>query len=195
MIFMQIDAFANSYFGKILRLKGSDMASSGKDSTNLNYLQKRETFTEDEKKMIMDRLDDERRVTQKAFKGLDGKDAKFNEEEKHNILSKLNEKRLSAQKREEVKKRRLHNKEVYTFNRKNFYKLLGMKREYYVEVSDCDIFSRRPAIITLYYRTFEELKKRDVLIKTEVYSDKIFISYDVIRVYFRGYALEDSRKK
>ncbi|NOR55610.1 MAG: hypothetical protein GQ531_05325 [Sulfurovum sp.] len=171
------------------------MASIENNDNNLNNLHKKEIFTDDEKQMILDRLNDERRVTQKAFKGLDGKDAKYDEEEKHNILSKLNEQRLSAQKREEIKEKRLHNKEVYTFAGKKFYKFLQMEREYFIEISDCDIFSRRPAVLSLYYRTFEELKRKDVLIKTEVYSEKIFISYDVIRVYFKGYALEDSRKK
>jgi len=170
------------------------MASIKNNENNLNNLYKKEIFTDDEKQMILDRLDEERRITQKAFKGLDGKDAKYDEEEKQNILSKLNEQRLSVQKREEIKKKRIHNKEVYTFGGKKFYKFLQMEREYFIEISDCDIFSRRPAVISLYYRTFDELKRKDVLIKTEVYSEKIFISYDVIRVYFKGYSLEDVRK-
>lgn len=171
------------------------MGNTKNKKINLSNFEKKETFTAEEKQMILDNLDAERRVNQKALKGLDGKSAKYDEAEKQNILNKLNEQRLSVQKHEEIKQRRLFNKEVYTFNGKKFYKFLQMEREYFVEVSDCDIFTRRPAVISLYYRTFEELKKKDVLIKTEVYSDKIFISYDVIRVYFKGYALEDARKK
>ena len=170
------------------------MASTNNNDNNLYHFQKNETFSPEEKQIILERLDEERRITQKAFKGLDGKDAKYDEEEKQNILSKLNEQRLSVQKREEIKQKRLDNKEVYTFGGKKFYKFLQMEREYFIEISDCDIFSRRPAVISLYYRTFDELKRKDVLIKTEVYSEKIFISYDVIRVYFRGYSLEDVRK-
>jgi len=170
------------------------MASTNNRDNHLSNFESKETFTAEEKQLILDRIDKERRVTQKAFKGLDGKSATYDEDEKHTILTKLNEKRLSTQKRVDIKKSRLHNKEVYTFHGKKFYKFLQMEREYYVLIEDCDIFSLRPAVISLYYRTFEEFKKKDVLIKTEVYSEKIFISYDVIRVYFKGYALEDSRK-
>lgn len=180
--------------GTYFQEKGQHMARTNNIDNRLKDFQKKETFTGEEKQIILDRLDEERRITQKAFKGLDGKSASYNDDEKYNILSKLNEKRLSVQKREEIKKNRLYNKEVYTFAGKEFYKFLQMEREYYVEISDCDIFSLRPAVISLFYRTFEELKRKDVLIKTEVYSEKIFISYDVIRVYFKSYALEDARK-
>ena len=156
---------------------------------------RKETYTDEEKKIIMDRLDEERRVQQEAKKGLDGSTAVYDQSEKNKILNKLNEERLSKQKREEIRKRRIENKEIYKFGAKSFYKFLHMEREYYIEISDCDKFSRRPAIISLYYRTFGELKKKDVLIKTEIYSDKIFISYDAIRVYFKGYSLEDKSSK
>jgi len=152
---------------------------------------KKETYTAEEKIIIMDRLDEERRIHQEAVKGLDGKKASYNEAEKAKILSKLNEERISTQNRLKIKKRRIENKEVYKFGVKEFYKFLHMEREYFIEISDCEKFSRRPAIISLYYRTFDELKKKDFLIKTEIYSDKIFISYDAIRVYFRGYSLEN----
>ena len=165
-----------------------------KNSIDEEAYNKKETYSDEEKKIIMDRLDEERRIHQEAIKGLDNKDI-YTENEKNKILNKLNEHRLSTQKREELRKRRIENKEIYTFGIKKFYKFLNMEREYFIEISDCNKFSRRPAIISLYYRTFNELKKKDVLIKTEVYSDKIFISYNAIRVYFKGYSLESERKK
>jgi len=155
----------------------------------------KETYSDDEKQIIMDRLNEERLVNQQAAKGLDGKKAIYSQNEKNKILDKLNEQRLSIQKREEIKNNRISNKEIYKFGNKTFYKFLQMEREYYIEISDCEKFATRPVIISLYYRTFEELKKKDVLIKTEVYSEKIFISYDAIRVYFKGYSLEETRKK
>ena len=167
--------------------------SDDKETLEERY-RKKETYTTEEKKIIMDRLDEERRIHQESVKGLDGKKAFYSEEEKNKIFNKLNEERISAQNRLEIKKRRVENKEVYKFGIKKFYKFLHMEREYFIEISDCDKFSRRPAIIPLYYRTFDELKKKDVLIKTEVYSDKIFISYDAIRVYFKAYSLEDKHK-
>jgi hypothetical protein len=156
---------------------------------------KKDTYSSDEKQIIMDRLDEERRIHQEATKGLDGRKAVYSQGDKNKILNQLNAERLSTQKREEIKAQRTENKEVYKFGSKQLYKFLHMEREYYIEILDCEKLSRRPSIITLYYRTFDELKKKDVLIKTEVYSDKFFISYDAIRVYFKGYSLEDRRKK
>lgn len=166
-----------------------------KNSIDEEAYYKKDIYTDEEKQIIMDRLDEERKIHQEATKGLDNKKAIYSKSEKNKIFNKLNEQRLSKQKREEIKKRRIENKEVYKFGAKSFYKFLHMEREYFIEISDCDKFSRRPAIISLYYRTFDELKKKDVLIKTEVYSDKIFISYDAIRVYFKAYSLENERKK
>jgi len=168
---------------------------NSKNSIDEEAYSKKDTYSDEEKKIIMDRLDEERRIHQEAIKGLGDNKAIYSQSEKNKILDKLNEHRLSTQKREELRERRIENKEVYKFGIKKFYKFLNMEREYFIETSDCDKFSRRPAIISLYYRTFNELKKKDVLIKTEVYSDKIFISYNAIRVYFRGYSLEDERKK
>ena len=168
---------------------------NSKNSIDEKAYSKKDTYTDEEKKIIMDRLDEERRIHQEAIKGLDGKKPIYTENEKNKIFDKLNEHRLSTQKREELRQRRVENKEVYEIGIKKFYKFLNMEREYFIEINDCDKFSRRPAIISLHYRTFNELKKKDVLIKTEVYSDKIFISYNAIRVYFKGYVLEDERRK
>ena len=165
------------------------------DMIDVKAYSKKETYNTEEKQIIMDRLNEERLVNQQASKGLDGKKAIYDQSEKNKILDKLNEQRLSKQKREEIKINRTENKEIYKFGNKSFYKFLQMEREYYIEISDCEKFATRPVIISLYYRTFNELKKKDVLIKTEVYSNKVFISYDAIRVYFKGYSLEDKRKK
>ena len=160
---------------------------------DIESLSKKETYTAEEKKLIMDRLNEERRIHQKAEEGLDGKQKSYSEDEKNKILTKLNEKRLSTQKREEIQKSRIYKKQIYKFEGKEFYKFVNMEREYYIKVADCKNFSNRPIIVTLYYRTFESLQKKDVLLKTEIHSEKIFISYDVIRVYFKGYSLEDER--
>lgn len=170
------------------------MGTDANDDVTLSKIGKKETYTAEEKKIIMDRLDRERRIHQKAMEDLDPNSKKYTEEEKKLVLQKLNEKRLSTQKREEIKKARTHNKKVYKFGSKEFYKFKQMEREYYIEIADLKKLSSRAVIIPLYYRTFEELNKKEVLIKTEIYSDKIFISYNPIRVYFKGYSLEDDRK-
>ena len=170
------------------------MGADDNDNVKLSKIGKKETYTDEEKKMIMDRLDKERRIHQKAMEDLDPKSKKYNEEEKKLVLQKLNEKRLSKQKREEIKKARTENKQIYKFGHKEFNKFKHMEREYYIEIEDLKKLSSRPVIIPIYYRLFEELKKKEVLMKTEIYSDKIFISNDPIRVYFKGYSLEDERK-
>jgi hypothetical protein len=155
----------------------------------------KDTYSVSEKQLIMDRLNEERLIHQRLQEKLDGKIKAYTEEEKQQILHILNKQRLSIQKREEIKKQRIEKKEKYTFSNREFYKFTKMEREYYIEVNECEQLSSRPCIITLYYKTFEEFKKKDVLIKTELYSDKFFVSYNLIRVYFKQYALEDEKKR
>ena len=167
------------------------MDKESNDILDIESFSKKQNYSDEEKKRILDRLNDERLIHQNAVEALEGKKKFYSEEEKQKILNKLNEKRLSSQKREEIEKKRIHKKKIYKFGNKEFYKFMNMEREYYIETKDCDKFSTRAAIFTLYYLSLTELKKKDVLIKTEIYSKDIFISYDVIRVYFKGYSLED----
>jgi len=170
------------------------MSKDTNTNVELSKIDRKETFTAEEKKIIMDRLDEERRIHQKAVEDLDTKTKNYTEEEKKIVLQKLNEKRLTTQKREEIKKARTYKKQSYRFGSKEYYKFIQMEREYYIEIDELKKLSSRPVIIPLYYRTFEELNKKEVLMKTEIYSEKIFISYNPIRVYFKGYSLEDERK-
>ena len=165
------------------------------DNIDAEVYRKKETYTDEEKRIIMERLDRERRITQQALKGIDGKKAHYTQSEKQQILNRLNEERLTKQKREENIKNRTHNKETYIFHAKTFYKLANIEQEYYVLKEDCEKLSSRPTIVSLYYKTFGALKKKDVLMKVEPYSDKFFISYDAIRTLFETYSLEDARKK
>jgi len=160
---------------------------------DIESFSKKETYTAEEKKIIMDRLNKERLIHQKVEEGLAGKKKSYSKDEKKNILTTLNEKRLSTQKREEIKKSRTYKKQIYKFEAKEFYKFVNMEREYYIKIADCKKISSRPTIATLYYRTFESLQKKDVLLKAEVYSEKFFISHDVMRVYYKGYSLEDEK--
>lgn len=174
----------------------SKRISMDNDPSELSEIQshsKSKTYSAEEKELIMARLNEERLIHQRAEEELKGHKRSFTEEEKKKILAKLNEKRLSTQKREEIKKRRLHHKKSYKIGNKMFYKFKNMEREYYIEIADCDKITNRASIVTLYYKSVSEfeVKKKDVLIKTEIYSDKFFISYNLTRVYFKGYSLED----
>ena len=164
-----------------------------KEYLELADLPEKEIYTEEEKQIIMDRLNEERLIHQRVKERLDGKIKGYSDEEKNQILHILNEQRLSKQKREEIRNKRIEKKEKYKFASREFYKFTRMEREYYIEVKECEGLSSRPRLLSLYYRTFEELKKKDVLIKTEVYSEYFFISYNPIRVYFKTYELEDEK--
>lgn len=164
-------------------------------TVELEKFSKKETYTAEEKKFIMDRLNEQRLIHQRAQEEAEGKKRNYTEEEKKKILQKLNERRLSRQKREEIQKRRTDNKEIYMFAGKKCYKFTNMEREYFIEISDLKKLSSRPTMISLYYRSIDELKKKDVLMKTEIYSDKFFISHNPIRVYYKQFSLEDEKKK
>ena len=61
--------------------------------------------TDQEKQIIMIRLNEERLIHQRVKERLDGKIQSYTEEEKSQILNILNEQRLSKLKREEIRKR------------------------------------------------------------------------------------------
>ncbi|MCW8822247.1 MAG: hypothetical protein OQK45_08445 [Sulfurovum sp.] len=171
------------------------MYKNPNEKLDIENFSKKETYSAEEKQFIMDRLNEERLISQRIEVELTSKLKEYTEDEKNKILQILNENRLTKQKREEITKNRTYKKEKYNFGSKEFYKFTKMEREYYIAVEDCKKLSSRPAIFPLYYRSITELKKKDVLIKTEIYSDKFFISYDAIRVYYKAYSLEDEKKK
>jgi hypothetical protein len=170
------------------------MGTDTNQNVEISNIDKKDIYTTEEKKIIMDRLDEERRIHQKAADDLDTQGKDYDKDEKIAVLEKLNEKRLTSQKRDDIIKARTYNKQTYRFGSKEFYKFKQMEREYYIEITDIKKISSRAVILPLYYRTFEELNKKEVLIKTEIYSEKIFISYNPIRVYFKGYVLENAYK-
>ncbi len=178
-----------------MKSKRTSMYKNSDEKLTMEIFSKKETYSAEEKQFIMDRLNEERLVHQKAEESLSSRSKPYSQEEKQKILTKLNEKRLSTQKREEIVKSRTEKKEKYHFGTKEFYKLSKMEREYFIRIEDCTKLSSRPDIVSLYYRSVDELKKKDVLIKTEIYSNKFFISYDAIRVYFKEYSLEDEKVK
>jgi hypothetical protein len=169
------------------------MNTSSTEDLYIANISQKETYSDEEKKFILKRLNDERLRQQKSKETSSNVTKQYSQEDKDDILNKLNDERLRAQRREEMKRKRIENKEIYKFGRKEYYKLINMEREYYLKKENCGKFSSRPSIVTLYYRTFGEMNRKDVLLKIESYSEKIFISYDAIRVYFKPYFLEEKR--
>jgi len=162
-------------------------------SEQIEAFSKKSTYTESEKKYIMQRLDEQRKREKQQEKCKKSRYTRYSKEEKQNILRKLNDERLEKQLYEEIEERRVSHKKIYRFDIREFYKFTHMDREYFIETKDVKKLSTRPQILTMYHRTFGEMKKRDFLMKIAVYSDKIFISDDMLRVYFKGYSLESER--
>lgn len=154
-----------------------------------DQIKSKDIYSDEEKKIILERLDAERKARQKE------KEQDSQLSDKDMILQKIDEERRISQKYKELQKRRLREKKVYRIENRKLYKFLDMDRSYYIQVKDCELLSSRPIILPLFYRGFDGLKKREVLMQVRDYSEKIFISDDVIRVYFKQYALEDNHEK
>ena len=167
------------------------MDSNSIEDLYIASIANKKTYSSDEKEFILERLNNERLRQQKAHEKSSKSSKQHSSKDKSEILNELNEERLRTQKCEEMKKKRLQNKEIYKFANKEYYKFVNMEREYYLEKESCGKFSSQPSIVTLYYRTFGEMQKKDVLLKIEAHTEKIFISYDAIRVYFKAYSFEE----
>ncbi len=185
-----MDDFIKKYYNITIRVDIRKKMNS--QDINIESIAEKDTYSNEEKNFILERLNNDRLVDQLSS---EKSTKKYSNKEKNDILDELNEERRKVQKREEMKKKRLNNKQIYKFGTKEYYKFVGMKREFYIETGFCEKFSGKPTIVTLYYLTFNELKKKDVLIRVEANSDKIYISYDAIRVYFKPYSLEIKREK
>jgi hypothetical protein len=156
-------------------------------------MMKKESYTKEEKQIVLDNINKDRLIHQNAIKGLDGQKANYSSDEKHKIIEKLNESRISKQKQEEIKEKRTENKEVYQIASKDFYRFIHMDRDYFIKISDCQKLSSRAMKVPLYYRNFAGYQKQVMMIKVEPYADKFYISSELIRVYYQTYALEDKK--
>ena len=157
-------------------------------------------YSVEEKRWIIERLNAERKERQtyeeERTKDCDAPEKKEQEflSEKEKILARIDKERRIAQKYKELQKRRLKNKKIYTLENRTLYKIILTNKEYYIDVDDCKRLSSVPGIFPVFYLRYGGLKKKEALIRIKEYSDKIFISEDVLRVYFKSASLEDGRK-
>jgi predicted PilT family ATPase len=151
-----------------------------------NDIKRKEIYTKEEKQTIMEMLNKERKAKEKQA------EKKYSEEEKRKILTSLNQERKNIEISEDVKVRRVANKKIYTINNTQYYKLENLERGYLMRVDDYPKLTNRPKIITLYYDFLGELKKKDFLIQIRSYSDKIFVSNDLLKVYFKACSFENN---
>jgi len=139
------------------------------------------TYSAEEKQAIMDMLNKERKEREENKK----KQASLKKLDKQKIFDSLNRQRRDEQLFEQMDKQRIANKKIYTIHNKKFYKIKNLERDYFFKVDDYEKLSSRPRIITIYHDFLGELKKKDVLIQIRRYSDKIFVSDDLIKVYYK----------
>ena len=110
---------------------------------------------------------------------------------KNKIWNKLNEERLLRQKNKEMDRQRLSNKKIYTINDKKYYKLIGMRNDYYLKENSLKNLSASKLVVKLYRYTFSGLKVQSGLIKLDKTTNKIFASDDTLHVVcFEPYELE-----
>lgn len=110
--------------------------------------------------------------------------------DKNRIWNKLNEERLLRQKKE-MDRERLSNKKVYTINDKKYYKLIGMRNDYYLKINSLKNLSTSKLVVELYRYAFRGLKVQSGLIKLDKTTNNIVASDDTLRVVcFEPYELE-----
>ncbi|RRS30036.1 MAG: hypothetical protein P794_08770 [Epsilonproteobacteria bacterium (ex Lamellibrachia satsuma)] len=111
--------------------------------------------------------------------------------EKQKILNQLNQERLFRQKNDEMQKKRFENKKIYTIQNKKYYKIMDFKHSYYIKVENYKNISYAQTTVLLYTYTFTTMTVRKGLAKIDKATERILISNDALRIYFKPYILEE----
>ncbi len=111
--------------------------------------------------------------------------------DKKKIWNQLNEERRLRQKKKEMGRNRFLNKKIYSIDNKKYYKVIGMSNVYYLQVNSLNYMEASQFIVELCQYTFNGMKSKKGLIKIDKATNKIFISEDTLRVYFKSCALEN----
>jgi len=109
--------------------------------------------------------------------------------EKAQIWKALNDARLAR--RERKKEEKEFTFKCYTFRNEKYYKIHGMKGDYYIEVDAYHGLTQQHQTLTLYGYSFMGMKSLKCYVKKVPYTkDKLLISQATTRDYFRLYRLE-----
>ena len=172
-------------------------------------MEKRASFTDEEKQLILNKLNRKRIKKQKIEEPIkkeklqqeleklkevdtpkEERNGGYTTEEKDKIFARLNRDRLQ---RRESKINPI--KKVYSINGKDYYKFIDMTRSYYLRTDMMDKMSPRPEKVYLYYRVLGELKKREVSIRKVSYSKNLFVSISTTKLNFKEHILEVEEQK
>jgi hypothetical protein len=114
--------------------------------------------------------------------------------EKKKIWNALNEERVLRQKEKELEKERLHHKKLYAIHGKKYYKLVGDNGDYYVLEDALKNLPSSQFIIQVNRYSFSGMRTSRARIKIDKTSNKIFLSEDTLRVYFKPYEIESIKQ-
>jgi len=115
--------------------------------------------------------------------------------EKKKVWNELNEERLLRQKEKELEKERLENKKIYAIYGKKYYKLVGDNGDYYVLEDALKDLPSSQFIIQINRYSFSGMRTSRALLKVDRTTNKIFLSEDTLRVYFKPYKIESIKLK
>ena len=110
--------------------------------------------------------------------------------DKKKIWDGLNEERLVRQESAEIGKNLLANKKQYILENKKYFKVIGHDREYYIRVDTLNYVSTSQFNVQLCRYTFNGMRSKKGLMKIDKSTNKIYISEDTLRVYFKKYKIE-----
>ncbi|HHD78719.1 MAG TPA: hypothetical protein ENK98_03655 [Epsilonproteobacteria bacterium] len=110
--------------------------------------------------------------------------------EKKKIWNKLNEDRLLRQKEKELDKARLHHKKLYAIYGKKYYKLIGEYGDYYVLEDALKNLPSSQFVIQVNRYSFSGMRTSRAVLKIDKSTNKMFLSEDTLRVYFKPYEIE-----
>jgi len=114
---------------------------------------------------------------------------KISSKKKREIWDKLNKKRVLSQKKELLETKFLSNKKIYLLFGKEYYKLVGENKHFYIRKEDFSTLLTQ-SIIEIYQYYFSGMRSKKVRIKIDAVSNKIFVSEDILRIYFKVYTIE-----
>lgn len=110
--------------------------------------------------------------------------------DKKKIWNRLNKERLRRQKEKALEAERLSGKKCYTLFGKHYYKLLGDNAEYYIFEKNLKDLHSAQSIHKVYRCSFSGMKSKKVLMKIDKLNNRIMISDDILRIYFKAYKIE-----
>ena len=82
------------------------------------------------------------------------------------------------------------NHKCYTFDNEEYYKIKGMKGNYFIKIVDYAKITLRQVAIIIYEYTINGLKKIKSYIKSMESSDILFVAGPKISTHFKMYDLE-----